>query len=369
MIRSTLRHRSKDIIRRLLAGLLLAAGIVPTAYGDGWAPWPFNKEEKPGKPTKIVPLWNDTVLTQTGRPQTRGFGGRIMFYEGQKEEPIKVEGTLVIYAFDETDRDANNSKPDRKYVFTPAQLPQHYSKTKVGHSYSVWLPWDEVGGLQKEITLIVRMQSKEGDVAVSDASRQLLPGRIVAPPPARSPVANVGMLPATGNDGAQPVAYQAPVDAGTGVITAAWQQRHMTTTTIPLPSTSVIRTAVTSPQVGGGYSQPGQGPAAPGLAVSNYPPRNYPQGQPQNLQPQNPSASGHIPPSAPSAASPGRQFQSGYVPGRQWPLGAPLVPQGRDRALWQPHLVGSQFGPASQPGQAPANAGQAALPGVPQSPN
>ena len=104
-----------------------------------------------------------------------------MFYEGKNEEPIKVEGTLVVYAFDETNRDANNARPDRKYVITPQQLPLHYSKSKVGHSYSVWVPWDEVdGGMQKEITLIVRFQPKEKEApaVVSDPCRQLLPGRV-----------------------------------------------------------------------------------------------------------------------------------------------------------------------------------------------
>ena len=148
---------------------LAAVGCLACAgrTGDGWPYWPFNKDDKPGKPDKIVALWSDTVLTQTGRPPIRGFGGRLMFYEGKKEDPIKVDGTLVVYAFDETDRDANNTRPDRKYVFTPQQLPLHYSKSKIGHSYSVWLPWDEVGGLQKEITLIVRFQPREGEAVLS----------------------------------------------------------------------------------------------------------------------------------------------------------------------------------------------------------
>ena len=236
------QHRSYLHVCRLLAGLLLAAWLAPAARGDGWPYWPFNKDDKPGKPDKIITLWSDTVLTQAGRPPIRGFGGRLMFYEGKKEEPIKVEGTLVVYAFDETDRDANNARPDRKYVFTPQQLPLHYSKSKIGHSYSVWLPWDEVGGMQKEITLIVRFEPKEGSVAISDPCRQLLPGRIAAAQaqlPAggvlapehdgaawsarsglcRPPRATARRIAAM-TGGVQPVAYQAPVTEGTGALPA-----------------------------------------------------------------------------------------------------------------------------------------------------
>ena len=119
-----------------------------------------------------------------------------MFYEGKNEEPIKVEGTLAIYAFDETNREPSNNRPDRKFVITAEQLPAHYSKSKVGHSYSVWLPWDQVGGLQKEITLIIRFQPKEGTVAISDPCRQLLPGRV--PPAADKPALGIGVPPFQG---------------------------------------------------------------------------------------------------------------------------------------------------------------------------
>ena len=172
----------------VVAGTCLA----PAARGDVWPPWPFHRADKPGKPDKVVAYWSDTVLTQTGRPAIRGFGGRLMFYEGKNEDPIKVEGTLVVYAFDDTNREANNARPDRKYVFTPEQVPLHYSKSKVGHSYSVWLPWDEVGGLQKEITLIVRFESKDAPVVLSDPCRQLLPGRVAAARAALPPGMMVG---------------------------------------------------------------------------------------------------------------------------------------------------------------------------------
>ena len=81
------------------------------------------------------------------------------FTPTKRDEPIKVDGTLTVYVFDETNRDPNNVRPDRKYVFTKEQFPSHYSKSKFGHSYSVWIPWDEAGGEQKEISMIVRFHA------------------------------------------------------------------------------------------------------------------------------------------------------------------------------------------------------------------
>jgi len=138
--------------------------------------WPLGGD-KPGTPDKIVAIWTDTVLYKSNQTPGRGFGGRLMFYQGKNEQPIKVDGSIVVYAFDETNRAPGNSRPDRKYVFTPDQIPSHYSKSKIGHSYSLWLPWDEVGGPQKEITLVVRFEPKgEAGVVMGEPSRQLLPG-------------------------------------------------------------------------------------------------------------------------------------------------------------------------------------------------
>ncbi len=111
-----------------------------------------------------------------GKTGVRGFGGRVMFYTRNQKESIKVEGTLTVYAFDDSKKHFQNSNPDRKYVFLPDQLEDHYSKSDIGHSYSIWIPWDEVGGDQKQISLIARFEPKEGTTIMTESSRKLLPG-------------------------------------------------------------------------------------------------------------------------------------------------------------------------------------------------
>ncbi|MGP8122425.1 MAG: hypothetical protein ACLP8B_18120, partial [Xanthobacteraceae bacterium] len=64
--------------------------------GESWRPWPFG-DDKPGKPDRVIAMWTDTVLTRSDTPPVRGFGGRLMFYEGKNESPVKVEGMLVVY--------------------------------------------------------------------------------------------------------------------------------------------------------------------------------------------------------------------------------------------------------------------------------
>jgi hypothetical protein len=143
--------------------------------------WPFMREEEPGIPDRVMAMWTDTVLTHSEHPPTRGFGGRLMFYGADGTEPIKVDGSLVVYAFDERGGDSDDVKPDRKYVLTPEQLAKHHSESEMGHSYSVWLPWDEVGGTQKEISLIVRFLPVDGGLVIGEPSKHLLPGRTEIP--------------------------------------------------------------------------------------------------------------------------------------------------------------------------------------------
>ncbi len=139
-------------------------------------PWGEGANGRVDEPFRIVAVWTDTVLSQSGKAPHRGFGGRVMFYGENQTDPAKVEGSLVVYAFDETSRDPMNVKPDRKFVFSADQLEKQYSKTKLGHSYSFWLPWDEVGGPQRQISLICRFVPKKGGALVSEQTKHILPG-------------------------------------------------------------------------------------------------------------------------------------------------------------------------------------------------
>jgi len=181
----------KPAPRVRLGALVCLAGLAWLGTAAGCArldlasrlPWP-GRDNKPAIPSQMSVIWTDTTLNQPGRPSVRGFGGRVMFYGKAGGPPVKVDGRVTVYAFDETDA-KSGSAPQKKYVFEPAQLPAHYSESKLGHSYSFWLPWDEVGGPPRQISLMVRFEPVGGPAVVSENSRQLLPGIGEAPESAR----------------------------------------------------------------------------------------------------------------------------------------------------------------------------------------
>ncbi|QDU78597.1 hypothetical protein Pla110_03010 [Polystyrenella longa] len=137
-------------------------------------PWETDDDEI-RSPERLVAVWKDTIMNQRSQKGVRGFGGRVMFYDSQGAKPIRVAGDVVIYAFDNTGVDAD-AIPDRKFVFKADRLEEHYSKSALGHSYSFWLPWEEIGGEPRKISLLVRFEGEAGETVMSDPAMQSLPG-------------------------------------------------------------------------------------------------------------------------------------------------------------------------------------------------
>jgi hypothetical protein len=354
-------------------------------------PWPLGSDDSPTTPAQVVVVWTDAVQHQVNQPPIRGFGGRIMFYDGKSEKPVKVDGTLAIYAFDESGRDPNNARPDRKFVYPPEKLPSHYSKSQIGHSYSIWVPWDKAGGIRKEVTLITRFLPKNGAPVVCDCVRQVLPGE--APSSRAIPASFVsgagagtaaqqwsaygsqesGQTPSSNGRlagrgaafGVVPADYpptQVSAYDGTAPMTGAFPlpQRHMLTTSIPIrPGLATGPTPYpppTYPMTQAAQTQvefPARMPVPP--AESWYPqPAGGAMVTPQVSQP--PVPSGFTPPP-----------RSRYTPPRFQPLGVPIARLDRDQSPPPRYPTGWQSGPALPTGSASAYGSTAPQPAAVQS--
>jgi len=126
-------------------------------------------------PSSMVAIWKPSTFEKPGSKSIRGFGGRFYFHNA-KNEPVKVDGLLTIYGYDDADGDASG-KADRKFIFESSTFQQHYSASGLGDSYSFWVPWDEVGGFEKTITLIPVFKSANGQIPESKPATLRLPGK------------------------------------------------------------------------------------------------------------------------------------------------------------------------------------------------
>ena len=132
-------------------------------------------------PSRVVAVWAPDVLQTIGTSATQGFGGRLFFFDN-KNKAVEVEGQLVVYAFDDTNLDDNeigpSKRPDRRFVFTSEQVPNHFSENKIGPSYSFWIPWQQAAGqTRKTITLMPVFTTTDGVRVAGPPTRNVLPGK------------------------------------------------------------------------------------------------------------------------------------------------------------------------------------------------
>ncbi len=224
----------------LVIGCCVASGCAQFDLKER-IPWVPGKDGKIGQPARMAVVWTDAIKHQAGMPSQRGFGGKIIFYPPRKDEPIQVEGRLEVYAFNEAGRDPGNARPDRKYVFTKDQFTELLNESEEGDSYSVWIPWDVVGGEQTKISLITRFIPTEGALVMSEQISHMLPGRI--------PQAELQKMrqQVSAHEHVQPVAFEQDVPAQQAAApnpSAALEQARsktssLRTTTIPLRSNTL----------------------------------------------------------------------------------------------------------------------------------
>jgi hypothetical protein len=325
----------KNLLPLLAACLWLAAGGCAQFDMRKNIPWGESVlGGEPEAPLRVVGMWTNTVMHQGDLPARRGFGGRVMFF-GEDGEPVQVEGTLVVYAFEEAPWTTVKQVPDRKFVFTAEQVPEHYSESPAGHSYSFWLPWDEAGGRQNEVSLIARFTSKSGGVVISEQSRVLLPGPI--PPETLQAMQRQADQPTPQFDGARRASYQTSL-ASTG----ARAGQTLKTTTIELPRQYGGKLPVAAP---GRIPRPTR-PQPP--ATNHQSPTTNPQ----------PPTTNHQPPTTAMGRAAERHFgpqpRARFSLERHRALGAPLAGLDRGRAR-------STLSPAGWP-SAPAVPPQSASP-------
>jgi hypothetical protein len=126
-------------------------------------------------PATMAAIWKETAIEHPGSLPVRGFTGRIYFYD-KVDQPITIDGELTVYGYDDSQTSQNNV-PDRKYVFPAREFASHYSKSHLGHSYSVWIPWEKHGGLRKSISLVPVFKTNDGRIIQGTLANLMLSGR------------------------------------------------------------------------------------------------------------------------------------------------------------------------------------------------
>jgi hypothetical protein len=328
-------------IRRTTICLLLAflltgcKTLSPPEWSKSWLgpDEPKLTESQYSKPVRLAVVWSPAVLNSPNKKPTRGFGGRMYFYDAANKA-VSVEGQLVVYGYNDSKPGADGKTPDRKYAFTPEQFTQHYSPTDLGASYSVWVPWDEVGADQVEISLVPIFTATSGQLVVGQSSKNLLPGPTTVNTPTRFeqftvPASQMAQQHHATGFGVQQASFQQPPN---------WPQqqgaRSFEETSIRVPDTLAQRMAQAGPQpsiaalnnearqpmspAAGMAGPPGPAPATT-ASWSRAPAAALPQTSPTN-QP----LARFVRPARPAPSSPGLPPTAGPPPSQPFPAAQPF---------------------------------------------
>ncbi|MCA9130302.1 MAG: hypothetical protein KDB22_24610 [Planctomycetales bacterium] len=141
-----------------------------------WNPTSWFKEEYQ-RPTTLAAIWTADEMAMANQPVSRGFGGRIYFYN-ERSQAIPVKGDLMVHGYLTTPgkQESTNVQADKKFTFAAEQLVSHFSPSEIGASYSIWVPWDQVPGYREEVTLIATFKSEDGTVVQGTPAKVFLPG-------------------------------------------------------------------------------------------------------------------------------------------------------------------------------------------------
>jgi hypothetical protein len=141
----------------------------------------FHSTPQYDTPEQIMVVWIDAVQNVPGVKPRRGCGGRLYFFD-KKSRAIPVNGTLIVYAFDDAEQTDDMTQPQARYVFSPSKFTESLSQSDLGTSYNIWIPWDELGNPQKKLTLITVFKDATGRIVQADPAFVVLPGRVELTP-------------------------------------------------------------------------------------------------------------------------------------------------------------------------------------------
>ncbi len=143
---------------------------------------PFGSAEKLREATATVPAVEILALWQpaeghglNGMP-TRGFAGQIMFFTNGNPAPVKVNGDVRIFLFDDFGTPEEQSKPIHQFDYSTDVWNLHLQKSMLGPSYQVFVPYVRKDPHAAKCAISVRLKPAAGPTIYSKLVPIMLPG-------------------------------------------------------------------------------------------------------------------------------------------------------------------------------------------------
>jgi len=127
--------------------------------------------------TRLLCLWEAAEGQGLDGGNARGFAGQILFFGYRDAAPLKIDGDVRIYQYDNYDPDEINPKPIHVFQFEQNAWNAHHAETTFGHSYNVFLPYVKRHRDRAHCALKVEFTPKNGRTIVSPITEITLDAR------------------------------------------------------------------------------------------------------------------------------------------------------------------------------------------------
>lgn len=120
--------------------------------------------------TQILCFWQPGEGNDPDGYPCRGFSGQILFTSNKSQAPVKIDGDVRIYLFDDQGTVDEQAKPLRQFDFDGGSWNIHLGKTSLGPTYSIFIPYVRRGVTEANCSLRIRLKPKHGPTIFSDFS-------------------------------------------------------------------------------------------------------------------------------------------------------------------------------------------------------
>ena len=124
----------------------------------------------------IICLWQPGEGHDPEGYPCKGFTGQILFLSNRASTPVRIEGEVRIYLFDDQGTVEEQTKPLRQFDFDNGSWDIHLAQTSLGPTYNVFVPYVRRGVSEAQCSLRVRLKPKFGNVVLSEFSNIPLGG-------------------------------------------------------------------------------------------------------------------------------------------------------------------------------------------------
>ncbi|MCA9048241.1 MAG: hypothetical protein KDA89_05905 [Planctomycetaceae bacterium] len=126
---------------------------------------------------KILSLWEPSEGQGMDGMPSRGFAGQILFFTHGSATPIPVHGVVKIHQYANYDPDQPDPTPVHTFTFDDGAWNAHAADGTLGHSYNVFLPFQEEKPAHVVCALRVEITAPDGRMISSPFTEVTLPGR------------------------------------------------------------------------------------------------------------------------------------------------------------------------------------------------